>query len=145
MQTVKAYLYPNILEVQILDPTIFHLRKRTVYSRTIKIYKGIDNPIQLVMANQDNKAVNLTGYNVQIAVQNPEVKQTEGTFDVEITDAARGYGEFTIDREFVDQLEQRRYKLTVKLINVDNDSERPVYIDDNYSVSLDLEVLPGYY
>ena len=49
--------------VQILDysdPTI-KTRNRVVYSRPITVYQGIDNPIQVVVKNQDQKNVNLTG------------------------------------------------------------------------------------
>ena len=44
MITVKAYLYPNTVTVQVFDPAIFTVRNRVVYSRTIKVYQGIDNP-----------------------------------------------------------------------------------------------------
>lgn len=145
MQTLKAYLYPNILEVQILDSGIFTVRKRTVYSRTITVYKGIDNPIQLTLSNQDNKPVNLAGHTVQVAVQNPHTAEVEHTFNVSIINAERGVGEFTIDKEAVNGYDNRFYKLTLRLINDTTTVERPLYIDDNYGVSLDLEVLPGYY
>ena len=44
MITVKAYVYPNTAEVQVFDPSIFTVRNRVVYSRPIKVYKGVDNP-----------------------------------------------------------------------------------------------------
>ena len=59
MQTIKAYLYPNTAEVQILDPSILTVRNRQVYSRPIKVYQGIDNPIQVVLRNQDQKKITL--------------------------------------------------------------------------------------
>jgi hypothetical protein len=42
MQTIDVYWYKNILEVQVIDPTIFSTRNRIVYARNIKIYQGID-------------------------------------------------------------------------------------------------------
>ena len=71
MITVKAYLYPNIVEVQVFDPSIFTTRNRVVYSRPIKVYQGIDNPVQVITRNQDQKAVNVTGYAVQLDIQDP--------------------------------------------------------------------------
>ena len=53
MQTIKLYLVDQIAEVQIMDPAIFTVRNRTVYSRPIKVYQGVDNPIQVVVKNQD--------------------------------------------------------------------------------------------
>lgn len=145
MQVVKTYLYPNLVEVQIMDPTIFSLRKRTVYSRTIKIYKGVDNPIQVVVNNQDNKPVPLTGLNVQIDIQDPVNEVSVFSTSVTITDALKGYGLVTFSRALVDTLDQRRYKLTFKTQRIEDETEQPMYVDDNYGVPLDLEVLPAYY
>ena len=55
MQTVKAFIYDQKVEVQILDTTIFTTRNRIVYSRPIKVYQGIDNPLQIIVKNQDQK------------------------------------------------------------------------------------------
>lgn len=145
MITVKAYLYPNLAEVQVFDPAIFTTRNRVVYSRTIKVYQGIDNPIQVIVRNQDQKAVNLTGYTVQAAIQDPTNQVTVETYAVTFADIATGQGTFTIDRATINTLEQRFYKLTFKTIKITDNTEQPVYIDDNYGVPLDLQVLPAYY
>lgn len=145
MQTIKTYLYPNTVEVQILDPNIFTTRNRTVYSRTITVYQGIGNPIQLVALNQDQKKVNLTGYTMQVDIQDPVNQVVVTTYNVTWANIELGQGTFTIDRETVDRLEQRFYKLTVRLIDNATNVENPVYIDDNYGVPLDLQVLPAYY
>lgn len=145
MQAVKTYLYPNRIEVQILDTSIYHLRKRTVYSRTIKIYKGVDNPIQIVVNNQDNKPVPLTNLSVRVDVQDPLNEVSVYNTTVTITDSSKGLGIFTLDKSLVDQLDQRRYKLTFKTTNLSNSAEQPMYSDDNYGVPIELEVLPAYY
>lgn len=145
MQTIKTYLYPNIAEVQILDPSIFTVRNRQVYSRTIKIYQGIDNPIQIIVKNQDQKSVNLTGYIVEVQIQDPVNQVTVQTFPVTFVDITKGLGTVIIDKASVDSLEQRFYKLTTKTINQDDLAEAPLYTDDNYGVPLDLQVLPAYY
>ena len=128
-----------------MDPTIFTTRNRVVYSRPIKVYQGIDNPIQIVVRNQDQKSVDLNGYSLQVDIQDPTNRVTVESFGVTYIDQAKGTGIFTLDRATINTLEQRFYKLTVKRINVSDSSEQPIYIDDNYSVPLDLEVLPAYY
>jgi hypothetical protein len=142
MITVKAYLYPNTVEVQVFDPTIFNVRNRQVYSRPIKIYQGIDNPIQIIVKNQDQKSVNLTGYAVQIDIQDPVNQVTVASYPVTFTDITKGQGTIVIDKITVNSLEQRFYKLSTKTIQ--GSDEAPLYIDDNYSVLLDLQVLPAY-
>mgnify|MGYP000709359598 CR=1 FL=1 len=145
MQQIQSYLYPNVVEVQIMDPTIFSPRNRVVYSRPIKVYQGIDNPLQVVVRNQDQKPVNLTGYLVQLDIQDPIIQGSVDSLAVTITDYAHGLGTVTIPREVVNVLDQRYYKITVKLIVVETNKERPMYVDDNFGASLDLEVLPGWY
>lgn len=145
MQVIKTYIYPNTMLVQFLDPTLFAGgRNRVVYSRPIKAYQGIDNPIQIVTQNQDQKPVNLTGYALQVDIQDPVNKLTVASYAVTFTDITRGQGYITLDQTTIDSLEQRFYKLTVKQINTTTDAENPVYIDDNYNVPLDLQILPAY-
>jgi len=116
-----------------------------VYSRTIKIYQGIDNPIHIVAKNQDQKAVDLTGYDVQIDIQDPENAFTVEAFTVDFITQNKGLGVFTIPKEIVNSLDRRYYEFTVKLIDLNTNRETPLYIDDNYSLRLPVQVLAGYY
>ena len=145
MQQIQSYLYPNIVTVQFLDPTIFSPRNRVVYSRPITVYQGIDNPLQVVVKNQDQKAINLTGYLVQLDIQDPLAQGSVESLAITITDYAKGQGTVTIPRDVVNSLDQRIYKLTMKLIEVSSNKERPLYTDDNFTAPLDLQVLPGWY
>lgn len=145
MQTIDVYWYKNILELQVIDPTIFTVRNRNVYSRTIKLYQGIDNPIHVVTKNQDQKAVDLTGYDVQVDIQDPENALTVETFTVDFVTQNKGLATFTIPKSVVNALDQRHYEFTVKLINLTTNDETPLYIDDNYSVGLPVQVLSAYY
>ena len=145
MQTIKTYLYDKTVEVQILDTSIFTVRNRQVYSNPVKVYQGIDNPIQVLVKNQDQKKVDLTGYSLQVDIQDPVNAVTINSYAVNFANIQLGRGTFTIDRDTVNSLEQRFYKLTFRTISVETNNERPVYVDDNYKAPLDLEVLPAYY
>ena len=128
-----------------MDPSIFTTRNRQVYSRPIKVYQGIDNPVQVLVKNQDQKNVNLTGYTVQASIQDHTNQVTIETYAVTFANVAVGQGTFTIDRGTINTLENRFYKLTFKTIKTSDSTEQPVYIDDNYGVPLDLEILPAYW
>lgn len=145
MQTIEIFHYKNILNVQVIDPAIYTTRNRIVYSRTIKIYQGIDNPIHVVAKNQEQKPADLTGYDVRVDIQDPENALTVETFTVTFVAQDKGLSMFTIPKNVVNALDQRHYELTVKLVNLDTNDEAPLYIDDNYSVRLPLQVLPAYY
>lgn len=146
MPLITSYLYENIIAVQILDtnPTI-KTRNTVVYSRPIKVYQGIDNPVQIHIKNQDQKSVNLTGYAVQLDIQDPLVGGSVESLAVTMTDITTGQGTAIITRNVVNALDQRYYKLTIKLITLSTNAERPLYIDSNFGATLDLEVLPGWY
>lgn len=145
MQTIEVYWYKNILEVQIIDPAIFTTRNRIVYSRTIKVYQGIDNPIHVVAKNQDQKRVDLSGYTLQVEIQDPENQITLAAFAVAYANASQGLGSFTISRDTVNALDQRHYLLTARLTNNSTNAQNPLYIDDNYSVAVPIQVLAAYY
>jgi hypothetical protein len=150
MITVKAYLYPNLAEVQVFDPAIFTTRNRQVYSRPIKVYQGVDNPIQVIIRNQDQKKVDLSGSSVTASIQDPTNQLTVKSYPVLFGanvggNIQLGQGTFTFDANTINGLEQRFYKLAFSTTVTSTDVTRPVYIDDNYGVPLDLEVLPAYY
>lgn len=145
MQTIDVYWYKNILEVQVLDSNIFSVRNRIVYAKTIKIYQGIDNPIHVVAKNQDQKTVDLTGYDMQVDIQDIQNGITAEAFTVDFIQQDKGLGMFTIPKDVVNRLEQRHYEFTCKLIKLDDNKETPLYIDDNFSARLPLQVLSGYY
>ena len=151
MPTITTYLAIQKLPVEVLDYSlpIITTRNRVVYSRPIKVYQGIDNPIQIVVKNQDQKPVNLTGYSLQIDIQDPLNQVTAYSF---AANASGAYSNLTIgtttllfSADVVNSLDQRFYKLTARLIKTADSSQAPLYIDDNFGVPLDLEVLPAYY
>jgi len=143
---ITSYLYDNKMVVQILDldPSI-KPRNRVVYSRPITVYQGIDNPIQIVVKNQDQKSVNLTGYALQVDIQDPTNQVTAYSVAVDYSNVAIGTGTFILDKDTVNSLEARLYKITLKTIRDSDAAERPIYSDDNYGVPIDLIVKPAYY
>ena len=106
MQTINTYLYPNIIIAQFVDPSIFTTRNRVVYTRTIKIYQGIDNPLQVQVKNQDQKAINTTGYLVQVDIQDMDAEGSVESLTVTMIDAATGLGTVTSPRDVVNSLTQ---------------------------------------
>jgi hypothetical protein len=151
MPTITSYLAIQKIPVEVLDysdPTL-KTRYRPVYARPIKIYQGIDNPIQIVVKNQDQKPANLVGYSVRVDIQDPVNQLTAYSF---MANASSAYSNLTIGTttvnfaaNVVNSLDQRFYKITTRLIKTADSSEAPLYLDDNFGVPLDLEVLPAYY
>ena len=145
MQRIQTYLYANKLEVQFLDNSSNGPRSRRVYSRPVTIYQGIDNPIQVVIKNQEQRPFNVTGYAVQADIQDPVNRVTVESFAVAISNAAKGLGSFTIDRATSLALDQRFYHITFKAIKTSDNSEQPMYMDDNFGAPIPMEVREAYY
>ncbi len=101
--------------------------------------------MQIVVLNQDQKPVDLTGYLVQMDIQDPLNEGSVESLAVAFTDIAKGRGTFTIAKAVANSLDQRIYKLTIKLIEQATNKERPLYADDNFTAPIDLQVLPGWY
>ena len=151
MPTITSYLAIQKIPVEVLDysdPTL-KTRYRPVYARPIKVYQGIDNPLQIVVKNQDQKPANLVGYSVRVDIQDPDNQVTAYSFTANATSSYTNLtiGTTTVNfsANVVNSLDQRFYKLTTRLIKTSDNTEAPLYMDDNYSVPLDLEVLPAYY
>jgi hypothetical protein len=82
---------------------------------------------------------------VQLDIQDVEARGSVESLAVTMINAAKGIGTVTIPLDVVNALDQRRYKLNVKLINQTTNQEQPLYVDDNYGALADLEVLEGWY
>ena len=146
MYEIQSYLYDNIILVQILDQATFlPPRNRTVFSQPVKVYQGIDNPLQIVVRNQQQKAVNLTGNTMQLDIQDPFEKGAVESLSVTIDNAVTGLCSVTIPKDTTVALKQRMYLLTLKLTNTTTNIDRPLYVDDNFGAQLKMEVLPGWY
>jgi len=142
---IQTYLYSNKIVVQVVDPTIFTTRNKVVYTRPITVYQGIDNPMQIMVKNQDQKAVNVANYSMLAEIQDPANKVAVASFPVNWGSVSTGIGNFTIDRLTVDSLEQRFYTITFKVVNTATLVEQPIYVDGDYGVPLTFRVLPAYY
>jgi hypothetical protein len=59
MQLIPRYLVENKIDV-VSNDTGFVVEYRPVYSRQLKIYRGIDNAIQFRFINADQKPVWIT-------------------------------------------------------------------------------------
>ena len=62
MQLISVYLYPNKIDVFTNASAAWQTKRyRRVYNRNIKIYRGVDNRIDLQVRNSDEKAADTTG------------------------------------------------------------------------------------
>ena len=71
MQKLFGYLLNQNLTVVYSPNTSTENRNRTVYSRPLKTYRGIKNPLQMQLKDSDQKPVDITGKTFVFNILNP--------------------------------------------------------------------------
>ena len=89
--------------------------------------------------------MNLTNNSMWVDVQDTVNKTTVASYQVEWINIIKGHGQILLDKTTINTLDQRFYKLSVRKTDTLTNKTTPAYIDDNFGVLLDLEILPGYY
>ena len=145
MQSLKVYYYPNIVEVQLNLDTSITRRKRKMFQRTVKLYKGIDNVVQFVFKNAENKTVNITGWNVHFNILSDEEGAIVLSKPVNVIDAATGVVTATLGELDLIDLNNIQYNYSLSITNQSTGQEQVVYVDDNYSARGEIELLDGHY
>ena len=154
MQLNSVYLYYNKLDVfTSLSDTWLTERYRRVYNRNLKIFRGVDNRIDIQVRNTDQKTVNITGstlvFNLIAKDSKDLVLQKDTTaMDLdsgkvtvtltadELLDLTVGFYDFSIVKEIRNTTDSTEYIVT---------SRMPMYSDSQYDVLGTLEITGDVY
>jgi len=149
MQFNPVYLYSNKLDVFTSPADTWSTeRYRKVYNRNLKIFRGVDNRIDIQVRNADQKTSNVTGSTLVFNLISKETKNlvlqkdftpmdlATGKITITITngellDLDNGFYNYTIVKEIRDSVDSTDYKVTSKL---------PLYVDSQYDTVGTLEV-----
>jgi hypothetical protein len=150
MQLISVYLYPNKIDVFTNASTTWKTeRYRRVYNRNIKIYRGVDNRIDIQVRNSDEKAADTTGSTLVFNLVERESQTIVAQKDCVIVDAGKGkfYAVLT-EAEMLD-IEQGFYQYSLyreqRTANSTDTylvaSRTPLYVDSQYDTLANIEVL----
>lgn len=150
MQFNSVYLYSNKLDVftNPLDSWTTE-RYRRVYNRNLKIYRSVDNRIDIQVRNSDQKASNITGSTLVFNLITRETKDlvfqkdfsamdlATGKVTViltenELLDIDPGFYEYSIIKEVRETVDSTDYKVTSRIA---------MYMDSQYDTLGTIEVL----
>lgn len=129
MYSTIIYLYKQTHDVTVLTPgTTNSLRYKTVYSKNLKLHKGVDNVLQFHFKNQDQVKRNLTGlsFTFRLISQTGEDLLIEQTID--IIDALKGYAEVTIAKDQLDKVATQRAQYSIEQDN--GTLKEAVFVDE---------------
>ena len=150
MQFNPVYLYSNKLDVftNPLDSWTTE-RYRRVYNRNLKIYRSVDNRIDVQVRNSDQKASNITGSTLVFNLITRETKDlvfqkdfssmdlvtgkvTVILTEYEMLDIDPGFYEYSIVKEVRETIDSTDYRVTSRIA---------MYMDSQYDTLGTIEVL----
>ena len=149
MQFNPVYLYANKLDVFTSPSDSWSTeRYRKVYNRNLKIYRGVDNRIDIQVRNNDQKASNVVGSTLVFNLVSKDTKNLVLQKDCSAMDLATGkvivtltdkdllnldlgYYQYSILKEVRETVDSTDYKVTSKI---------PLYVDSQYGTIGTLEV-----
>jgi hypothetical protein len=150
MQLISVYLYPNKLDVFTNAAAAWQTeRYRRVYNRNIKIYRGVDNRIDLQVRNSDQKAADTTGSTLVFNLVERESQSLVVQKDCVTVSASTGKYYVTLTESEMTDIESGFYQYSVfnelRADNGDNThkvtSKTPLYNDGQYDMLGTIEVL----
>jgi len=111
-----------------------------MYSRPIKIYTGINNPIKIICLNDDEKLIDVSGLSIQINVFEPNT-QCLLISKMVTPNLSLGIGSVQIGFSDLAGLAPGQYELGVTATDANN-NVTTLYVDGNYTSRLPL-ILQG--
>jgi len=154
MQFNPVYLYVNKLDVFTTPADTWSTeRYRRVYNRNLKIFRGVDNRIDIQVRNSDQKASNIVGSTLVFNLVSQDTKDlilqkdfaamdlATGKVTVIITaddllDLDTGFYNYSIIKEVRSTVDSTDYTVTSKM---------PLYMDSQYSTVGTLEITGDVY
>lgn len=142
MQTLRVYVYDQVLKLQINPDQTIIVEDREVYTKPLSIYQGIDNTVKILVKNSDQKAVNITSKTIYAQLLTVPDNDQVASFAAQVVDAAKGIAEITIPVAITNAARLGYYHLAVRY--VENNVTKPAYSDDNYGVLIPVHLQLGY-
>lgn len=129
MEKVVAYFVRRKIDLAINIPGTKHWNM-PMESPGFKVYKGSKNAIEVVVRNNDRKAINLGLTSLIMTISNPESSQVIWQKPLMVIDPLQGSAVLILDRSDTDDWPLTFYRWSVSLQNVDT-TQTILYVDQN--------------
>jgi hypothetical protein len=145
MQKIQFYLVPNRITVT-TDMAGFTTEFRQVYTRTIKLYKGISNTIEFEIRNSDQRRQDVSGATITAMFFDADRKKL---FEVTGSMAQDTNGDYligtmsvVIPAATIAKINPQQLGVAVKMTK--NTVDYPLYADSQFGLVATCELLDGY-
>lgn len=149
MQKIQSYLYPNRIQLLVnLDEfsTNNQVEWRIVYQRTIKVYKGIDNVLEIDVKNNDQKRISLDGRTIKMIVMDQANNEINTYTAINLEDdsshAGLGLARVTVPANDIADLYPQFLNFAVYMQTLGEPDEL-LYGDSKYGAKGTIELLNG--
>jgi hypothetical protein len=149
MQKIQSYLYPN--RIQLLtnldeSSTNNQVEWRIVYQRTIKVYKGIDNVLEIDVKNNDQKRISLAGKTIKMIIMDQANNEINTYTAINLEDdsshAGKGLARVTVAAEDIADLYPQFLNFAVYM-QTEGEPDELLYGDSRYGAKGTIELLNG--
>ena len=144
MQKIQVYLYPNRITVLTnLDENRTNTEWRIVYQRQVKIYKGIDNIIEIEVKNNDQKRVEIGISQLKLVLMD-QSRNLIGTYTAQsLEDSTQvGLARLTIPSSDLEDLDPQFLKFAVYQVNAIFENIL-TYTDSQFGALGSIQLLDG--
>ena len=139
MFTTLGYLYNQIHPVVLGTSSSDNRWNRMYYSKPVKLHKGVDNPVQFKIRNNNQKDVDITDSEFILSITDSTSNKEIMNRSLAIENATKGLLSVTITEEDLREFDMNKYHYGIKMLNASG-VQYPIYVDDNYSASGVIEV-----
>jgi hypothetical protein len=139
MQKIQFYLVPNRVTVT-TDVAGYNTEYRQVYTRTIKLYKGIDNTLEFEIKNSEQRRQDVMGSTIVVKFFDSDRKQL-----LELTGTPMvgpGLMQVVVPAESIAKINTQYLYVTAKLVK--NSVDTILYGDSQFGLAATCELLDGY-
>ena len=144
MQKIQVYLYPNRITVLTnLDENSSNTEWRIVYQRQVKIYKGIDNVIEIEVKNNDQKRIEIGISQIKLVLMD-QSRHAINTYTAQsLEDSTQvGIARITIPATDLENLDPQFLKFAVYQVNATFQNIL-TYTDSQYGAIGTIQLLDG--
>ena len=140
MQLNPVYLYSNKVDVFTNLDSWTVERYRQVYQRNFKVYRGVDNRLDLHVRNSDEKAKDINGYTLVFNLIERETQKLILSKNCTVTSTSNGRVSVTLSESELNDIQTGFYDFTVHSVNNATLVKTPLYVDSQFGVTGTLEV-----
>lgn len=132
------------MEINLTTSVLTPGRQENVYSRSMTLYRGLDNTVKFQFRNNDQKKVNILDKTITFNIIDNTSHVTHLTRTMEVVDGQAGIAKLTVSESDLYDIKDQFYTWSVKVVDGEN-NQHVAYVDDNYSAKGELLVKHGVY